>query len=182
MSTRLFTYGDTKTVPKVNEWLPGVFATAWGINLNAPAVKASTLAIEYGEVVELGTVGLGGNASYKVTRVDSGTTSFGVVLRTTDGQIGMEDTWMERPRSATALSVYPLASPNTFKVCVIVEDDETPVVGEQVYATYTDGSQGAVRTDVGTSEGVILTGWTFATTKFKPTKGAGYAVVIQRTV
>jgi hypothetical protein len=182
MSTRLFTYGNVKTVPKQNEWLPGVFASAWGINLNAPATKASDLAIEYGEIVQLNTVGMAGNASYKVVRVSASSTKFGVIIRTTDGQIGMEDEWLERPRAAQTLSVYPLSSPNSFKVAVIVEAGETPVVGEQVYVSYDTGEEGSVRITAGSTVGIALTGWTFATAKYKPTKGVGYAVVIQRTV
>ncbi len=182
MSTRLFTYGDVKTVIKQNEWLPGVFATAWGVNLNAPATKAADLEIEYGEVVQLNQSGLGGNASYNVVRVSGSTTAFGVIVRTTDGAIGLEDECVERPRTAQTLSVYPLANPDTFKIAVPVEDDETPVVGNAVYASISAGNEGAVRTDVGTSEGVAVTGWKFASTKYQPTKGSGYAVIIERTL
>jgi len=180
MTTRLFTYGDVKTVPKQNEWLPGVFATTWGVNLNAPAVKASSLSIEYGEIVKLSSLGLVGNASYKAERMASGTTTMGVILRTTDGQIGMEDTWIERPRSATALSVYPLASPNTFKIAVPVYTDQEPAVGGQVYVSYATDHEGSVRTD--NTSAVTATGWKFASTRYQPTKGAGYAVIIERTV
>jgi hypothetical protein len=182
MATRLFDYGQVKTVPKQNEWLPGVFATAHGVNLNKAGYKDADLSIEYGEIVELSQNGLDANAGYNVTRVDANTTVFGVILRTTDGQIGMEDEWVERPRSKTAVSVYPLASVNNFMVAVPVEEDEVPVVGEAVYVSVVDGSEGSVREDVDTDKGVALTGWVYAGAKYKATKGDGYAVVIQRTL
>lgn len=182
MSTRLFTYGDTKTVPVQNQWLPGVFATAHGVNLNKAGYKVPTLAIEYGEIVALTQNGLNSSAGYNIARVKSGDTHFGVILRTTDGQIGMEDTFIERPRSATAVSIYPLSSANNFQVAVPVQDGETPVVGNGVFVSIVAGSEGSAREDVDTDKGIAVTGWTYATTKFKPTKGAGYAVIIQRTL
>ena len=182
MATRLFTYGDIKTVPKQNEWLPGVFATSHGVNLNKAGVKASDLSIEFGEIVAIAQNGLGANAGYTVTRVASTTSKFGVVLRTTDGQISLEEEWIERPRSKTALSIYPLANANNFMVAVPVVSGQTPVVGEAVFVSYETGKDGAVRTNVDTNKGIALTGWTFATAKFKPTKGAGECVIIQRTL
>jgi len=182
MSTRLFSYGDIKMVPKQNEWLTGVFATAHGVNLNKTGWKASTLAIEYGEIVELTQNGLNAVNGYNVDRVASDSTAFGVILRTTDGQISMEEQWIERPRSKTALSIYPLASVNNFMVAVPVEDGEVPVVGNGVFVSIVAGSEGSVREDVDTNKGIALTGWTYATAKYKPTKGDGYAVVIQKTL
>lgn len=182
MATRLFTYGTFKAIPKQNEWLPGVFATAHGVNLNKTGIKAPALDIEYGEIVKLTEFGLSAPGAYKVERVASGTTAFGVILRTTDGQISMEEGIIERPRSRTAMSIYPLASANNFKIAVPVDSAQTPVVGDAVYVSYESGKQGSVRTNVDTNKGIALTGWTFATEKYKPTNGAGYAVVIQRTL
>ena len=179
---RLFTYGDIKTVPKQNVWLAGVFATAHSVNLNKTGYKAPTLAVEYGEIVELTQNGLGANAGYNIDRVASDSTSFGVILRTTDGQISLEEDWIEAPRSKTAVSIYPLADVNNFMVAVPVESGQTPTVGGAVFVSVANDSEGAVRTSAGTSEGLALTGWTFATTKYRPTKGAGECVVIQRTL
>lgn len=182
MATRLFTYGTFKAIPRQNEWLPGVFATAHGVNLNKTGIKAPSLDIEYGEIVKLTEFGLDAPSAYKVERVASGTTDFGVILRTTDGQISIEEGIIERPRSRTAMSIYPLASANNFKVAVPVEAGQTPVVGSDVYVSYVADKEGSARTSAGSSAGIKLTGWTFATEKYKPTNGAGYAVVIQRTL
>ena len=46
MATRLFQYGDFKAVPRQNEWLTGVFATAHGVNLNKTGFKPINLTIE----------------------------------------------------------------------------------------------------------------------------------------
>lgn len=182
MATRLFQYGDFKAVPRQNEWLTGVFATEHGVNLNKTGFKPINLTIEYGEIVALAQNGLDANAGYNISRVEASSTKFGVVLRTTDGQIGVEDDFIERPRSRTAVSIYPLASVNNFQVAVPVEAGQEPVVGGAVYVSVASGKEGAVRTSAGTNEGVALAGWTFATTKYKPTKGSGEAVIIQRVI
>lgn len=179
MATRLYEYGKVKDVIRQNEWLPGRFASAWGVNLNAPAVIAPTLSVEYGEILEIAQNGVSSNA-YTLTRVDSGTTSFGVLLRTTDGGINMEDGFIERPRVNTPHSVYPCDAPNYFMVAVPLVDGQTPTVGGTVYVSYNTDEEGAVRTD--STSATALTGWTFASTKFQPTKSDDYVVLIQKSV
>lgn len=180
MATRLFTYGDVPMVIKQNQFLPGVFVDAWGVNLNAPATKASNLSIEYGEIVELNKKGLTANASYAIDRVDDATTAFGVVVRTTDGQISLEDQWVERPRSAQTLSVYPLISANKFGIVVPVAPSQTPTVGGAVYVRNVGDYAGAVQTAASSegTAGTAISGWVFGSAKFRPTKGAGEAVII----
>lgn len=179
MSTRLYEYGTTKDVIRQNEWLPGRFASAWGVNLNAPAVIATTLAVEYGEILEIAQNGVSSNA-YTLTRVDNATTSFGVLLRTTDGGINMEDGFIERPRVNTPHSVFPCDAPNYFMVAVPVVTDQTPTIGSAVYVHNAGADAGAVRTDV--TNGTALTDWVFASTKFKPTNSDDYVVLIQKSV
>jgi len=182
MATRLFEYGDIKTVPKQGEWLPGVFATAHGVNLNKAGFKPKSLEIEYGEIVSLTQNGIGDNAGYNIARVADSSTLFGVIVRTTDGQISMEDDWITRPRSKTAVSVYPLANVNNFMIAVPVRSGQTPTIGNDVYVSYASNWQGSVQTSPGSTDGIKLTGWVFASTKFKPTKGDGEAVIIQRVL
>lgn len=179
MATRLFTYGSPKMVIKQNEWLPGRFATAWGVNVNGTGVKASNLDIEYGEILKITAGGLGANADYVCERVAALTTKMGVVLRTTDGQINMEEGMIERPRSANALSIYPLDSSNAFTVAVPIIAAQSVTVGAQVYVCIVDGSEGAVQA-TNANSALTLTGWVFASAPYQPTKGAGLAVLIKR--
>lgn len=179
MSTRLYEYGKVKDIIRQNEWLPGRFASAWGVNLNAPAVIALNLAVEYGEILEIAQNGVASNA-YTATRVDDGTASFGVLLRTTDGGINMEDGFIERPRVNTPHSIYPCNAPNYFMIAVPLVSGQTPAVGGAVYVHHTGDDAGAVRTDATTA--TALTGWTFASLKYQPTKSSDYVVLIQKSV
>lgn len=182
MATRLFQYGDTYTAIQQGKWLPGVFATTHSVNLNKAGFKAKSLEIEYGEIVGLTQNGIGANAGYNIARVASGSTLFGVIVRTTDGQISMEDDWIVRPRSKTAVSVYPLANVNNFMIAVPVRSGQTPTVGNDVFVSYANDWQGSVQTSAGSTDGIKLTGWVFASEKYKPTKGSGEAVIIQRVL
>lgn len=177
---RLYTYGNRLTVTRQNHWLPGRFSTAWGVNLNAPAVKDPALAIEYGEIVALTGGGQGANA-YVIGRVAGNSTRFGVILRTTDGQINMEGAWVETPRTHNPLSVYPLGTaPNYFTVAVPLQAGQVPVVGANAFVGVGAGVEGAVRTDA--TNGVALTGWVFASTAYQPTDSNSLVVLIQKTV
>ena len=180
MATRLYTYGNPKTVIKQNEWLPGRFATAHGVNLNVQAVKAPSLAIEYGELVKLVSNGLDANA-YSVERVAAGVTKFGVIIRTVDGQISLEDGFIERPRSNNTLSVYPLSAPNYFVVAVPIIASQSVTIGSQVYACIVSGSEGAVQA-TNANSAITLTGWEFASKPYKPTSSATEVVLIKKTV
>lgn len=176
---RLYTYGDVLGVSQQNKWLPGQFADAWGVNLNAPAVKATSLEIEYGEVVGISGGGINSNA-YTIARVTEQTTDFAVVVRTTDGAISMEDEWIEAPRTHTPISVYPIDSANHYTIAVPLVDGETPTVGSAVYVSYNTDEEGAVRTD--NTNGTALTGWVFASTKYQPTDSDDYCVLIRQSV
>jgi len=180
MATRLYTYGEVKTVTQQGDWLPGRFATAWGVNLNAPAVKASNLAIEYGELVKLVQKGLDSNA-YTIERVAAGTTQFGVILRTTDGQVSIEEGFIERPRNTNVLSVYPLSAPNYFVVAVPIIASQNVTIGATPSACIVSGSEGAVQVGTGNG-GIALTGWVFASKPYKPTTSASEVVLIQKAV
>lgn len=177
----LFTYGLPKMVIKQNEWYPGRFSTAWGVNLNAPAVVKSGVTVEYGQIVTLETLS-NGTASYQLDKVALGDSVFGVVARTTDGQVSMTANAITAPRADTPVSVIPLGAPNFYEVAVPVEAGEVPVAGSQAYVSVVAGSEGAVREDVDTNKGVILTGWFYAGAKYKPTKGAGECVIIRKAV
>jgi len=176
----LFTYGQAKAVTVQNQWLPGRFATVWGVNLNAPAVNPDGIDIEYGKIVGLTQSGLGSNA-YTVADVTAQTTSFGVIVRTTDGGIGMEDEWISKPRTNTPLSVYSLTDNNNYIIAVPVLTGHSPAVGGQVYVNHEATTVGSVETadDAGS---VALTGWVYASTAYQPTAGSGKAVLIQRTL
>ena len=177
---RLYTYGNRLTVTRQNHWLPGRFASAWGVNLSAPAVKDPALAVEYGEIVALSGGGQNANA-YVIGRVAGNSTVFGVILRTTDGQISMEGAWVETPRTHTPLSVFPLGTaPNYFTVAVPLQAGQTPVVGEAVFVGTGAGVEGAVRTN--DTNGTALTGWVFASTSYQPTDSDSLVVLIQKSV
>lgn len=182
MATRLFQYGDTYTAIQQGKWLPGVFATTHGVNLNKAGFKAKSLEIEYGEIVSLTQNSINANAGYNIARVADSSTLFGVIVRTTDSQISMEDDWIVRPRSKTAVSVYPLANVNNFMIAVPVRSGQTPTVGSDVYVSYASNWQGSVQTSAGSTDGIKLNGWVFASTKYKPTKGSGESVIIQRVL
>lgn len=176
---RLYTYGNRPNVAKQGLYLPGQFATAWGVNLNAPSVKVRSVDYEYGEIVELGGGGNTSNA-YTIARVDSGTTSFGVILRTRDGLIDMEAAIAEQPRKDQTISVYPTSAPNYFQVAVILAANEAPSVGDAVYVSYNAGEEGSVRNDA--TSALALTGWVFASERYKPTDGDDYVAIIQKSI
>lgn len=179
MATRLYEYGQPNMVIKQNQWLPGRFATTWGVPLTAPGVIAPTLSVEYGEILEISQSGIDSN-SYVCTRVDSGTTDFGVLLRTTDGGINMEDGYIERPRVNTPHSIYPLGAPNYFMVAVPIVADQTVTVGNDVYVNYDGDTAGAVQTDG--SDATELTDWVFASEPFTPTTSDDEVVLIQKSI
>jgi len=180
MATRLFTYGSPKMVIIQNQWLAGQFATAWGVNVNAVGIKATALAIEYGELVKLTETGMAGNSFYTVERVASETTKFGVILRTTDGQIGLEEGFIERPRGNN-MSIYPLAGANFFMVAVPIIASQSVTIGAVPYACIVSGSEGALQAG-SANFGIALTGWAFASLPYAPTKGAGLCALITKTV
>jgi len=175
----LSTYGNPKTVIRQNEWLWGRFATAWGVNLNAPVV-AGSVDIEYGKILKITQSGLNSNAYVGALPTDTASLSYGVVLRTTDGQISMEGGFLERPRTNTPVSIYPLATANNFVVAVPLMAGQTPTIGNAVYVSHNAGSEGAVRTD--DTNARAITGWTFASTAYTPTTSDSLAVLIQKTV
>lgn len=175
---RLYTYGNRLSVAQQGKYLPGQFSTAWGVNLNAPSVKVRTVDFEYGEIVELSGGGSTSNA-YSISRVDSGTTAFGVILRTRDGLIDMEAAIAEQPRKDQTISIYPTAAPNYFEVAVILAENEEPAVGDSVYVSYAAGKEGSVRNDV--TSATALTDWVFASTRYKPTDGDDYVALIRKS-
>ncbi len=175
----LSTYGNPKTVIRQNEWLWGRFATAWGVPLNAPVVVGN-VDIEYGKILSLTQSGLNSNAYVGALVTNADNLVYGVVIRTTDGQISMEQGFTERPRTNTPVSVYPLASPNAFVVAVPLMAGQTPTVGGAVFVSHNAGSQGAVRTN--DTNARALTGWVFASTAYTPTTSDSLAVLIQRVV
>jgi len=175
----LVTYGNVKTVPIQNQWLWGQFATAWGVPLNAPTVSGA-VDIEYGKILKITQSGLNSNAYVGALPTDHASLSYGVVIRTRDGQIDMEEGFIERPRTNTTVSIYPLNAPNYFVVAVPLMAGQTPTIGEQAYVSHNAGSEGAVRTD--DTNARELTGWVFASTAYKPTTSDSLAVLIQKTV
>lgn len=174
----LFTYGKPKMVIQQNLWLPGRFSIVWGVNLNAPAVNKDDIDIEYGKIVQLNQTGVDSN-SYAIEDVSGSTTRFGVIVRTTDGGIGVEDEWISKPRTNTPLSVYSLTDNNNYVIAVPIMAGHSPSVGDQVYVNHEGSTTGAVETD-DDGGSVALTGWTFASEAYQPTEGAGRAVLIQR--
>jgi hypothetical protein len=176
----LFTYGLPKMVIKQNEWYPGRFSTAWGVNLSSVGIPKAGVTVEYGQIVTLEKV-TNGTADYVLDKVASGDTVFGVVVRTVDGGISMTDTAISAPRAGQPVSVIPLGAPNFHEIAVPVESGEVPVAGNAVYVSMVSGSEGAVREDVDTDKGIAVTGWIYAGAKYSPTKGAGECVIIRKT-
>jgi hypothetical protein len=176
----LFTYGLPKMVIKQNEWYPGRFSTAWGVNLSSVGVAKAGVTLEYGQIVTLEKV-TNGTADYVLDKVAEGDTVFGVVVRTVDGGISMTDTAISAPRAGQPVSVIPLGAPNFYEIAVPVESGEVPVAGSPAYVSYVASSEGAVREDVDTNKGIALTGWIYAGAKYSPTKGAGECVIIRKT-
>ena len=181
MATRLYQYGKLPTVIKQNTWFPGMFATAWGVNVNATGVLGADIAIEYGELVKIAELGADASANFSVTRVAADTTKFGVILRTTDGQINMEATAIERPRTNTPMSVYPLSASNYFRVAVPIIASQVVTIGAVPSACIVSGSEGAVQVGTGNG-GIALTDWVFASKPFKPTGSNSEVVLIEKTV
>jgi hypothetical protein len=182
---RLFTYGKlnrTATIPG-NNFLPGTYFTAYGIQYGAGAFNTTTLSMEPGEVVEIVSAS---DKGYSVKRATSSITeaTAGVVLRDVMGVRTIEAGVFEEYIPGVPMSFIPFSAPVGWSVSVPVVAGQTPAVGGTIYIGKGSGSSilGGVYAAAqgGGSDTVALTNWKFASVKYTPTSDASLAAIITR--
>jgi len=182
---RLFTYGKLKrtcTVPGEN-FLPGTYYTAYGIQYGAGAFNVTANSMEPGEPVEIvGSTDKG----YNVKRATSSITEAtgGIILRDVMGVNAIQEGVFEEYLPGKAMSFLPFSAPVGWSVAVPVVIGQTPAVGGVVYIGLGTGSSvlGAVYAAAqgGGSDTLALTNWKFASAKFTPTTSTSLCAIITR--
>ena len=182
---RLFTYGNlSRLATKAGQnHLPGSYFGQYGVQYGAGGFNVTANDMEPGEIVEISK---STEKGYSVKRATSSLTAAtaAIIVRDIMGVRAIQEGVFENYEPGTPMTVVPVSAPHGWPIVVPVVDGETPVVGNTVYiglgtnSTVLGGVYDAAQG--GGSDSIALTGWTFGSTKFKPTSSSSYAVVIQK--
>lgn len=185
-----FVYGPLSRVLKAKGYLPGSITSAFGPRYVAAGIlKTGTTAVEFGEFVELES---NTSKSYIVKVVDTGTTDaqLGVLVRDVVGGALLtndegDNNIIAFPKKNVPLSIFVPTAGNKAKIVGILAANQTPAIAGQVFVGKGTGSTvaGVLYTSAQGSSGVdtIASTWKFASLKFAPTEGAGFAVEVEYT-
>lgn len=181
---RLYTYGSLNRINNVpgKNALPGTYTSAQGIQFAQGAMKTTSDAIEFGEVVELVSENAKGLGVKRATSSITADTAV-IVVRDLVGVRTIQAGVAETVGDGVPFSVVKANSAHNWDIVVPLVAGVTPAVGGAVYVG--KGSNGTVLGGIyataqgsGGADSIALTGWTFKSLKFTPTSSAGICAVI----
>lgn len=180
--TRIFTYGrlnNLVTKPGQN-FLPGAFTNAYGIQYGAGAFALNGVRFEFGEAVKIAGET---NRAYNIERVDGTTTAgqLGVVIRDVVGVRSMEDTIATGPAKDVPLTIVPFVAPHGWAIAVPLAEGEIPVVGGTVYVG--NGEEDTIAGAFYATpvvDGTIETEYKFIGLAYNPTSSASQCAIISK--
>lgn len=184
-----FVYGSLPRTLKPVGYLPGTITKAFGPRYVAVGIlKQGEDPVEFGEFVALIDQDAKG---YHVAPIDSDAfdgSPIAVVVRDIVGHSGLatiegENEIVHRPKSHVPLSLFIGDTANKGKITVITDGTTNPIVGATVHIGLGTGATVA-GIAYATAQGIagvdsIASDWVFASTKFQPTNGAGFAVIVE---